>query len=516
MSTQRILSPARTRWHAALVAALCLTAGVRATAEPSEPGPTEGIVLLSITSNTGEVGQFNRVALNPVKREDGPRLKAHLENVAEGLARDTALFVGNAEQGEYEVWEFTVGSSYLLLSDGGRRLLGKVRVEAGAIADLGRIVVAPIDERVVAGRSTLVTSNVDLIRGFSPENAVYLDRRIGGGWVTPRTSEDRVEEFALDRPVGADDATELPTGEVVAGSRLGTIMVKGNDGQWRVARTGRLESLLSVALVPGEQLDGVPAWVVAGGELNTLVRMARNGAINPLSPGNLPPGNVLFVTGHADAGWFVAHQAGSEVTLYRSAFLDHGDWQAVRNEEVGQRWRGGPARFWIWRTKTGLGYAVSGGRIHSFEFASGAWTEQHAPNGDNLAAIAYQVDGSLSVLTSPGAGLAGAFASAYVSRDGGAQWTEVVLPTRIKAAPVSLLRNGTMLFVNGSAKPQLYASTDGGATWALRSESISSWDMLVPLPTRGLLAIERSATGYTSIKHSSDYGATWRTEYSNF
>ncbi len=507
----------------ALVAPLALALVLPLSAAPAadrELKADEGVVIVSITGNTREVGQFSAVHLRPVKGPNAPERRGSrtLGNVAAGVARDTALFIGYVPAGEYELDRFEAPPKILDIGDGARELLGHLRVEAGKVADLGRIVVTPVNERVLTGRSALVTSNASLVRRFSPENARELARTTVAGWIAPRSPVDRVEEYALDRPVGADDVQELPTGEVVAASRLGTIFVKGNDGFWRLARTGKLESLLSIALVPRGELDGDETWLAGAGEFDTLVRMNRRGHVTVLDSGNLPPGNLIFIAGDANTGWYVAHQAGSKITILHSAFLDHGDWKPIREESVAWGLWVGVNKFWIWHTKTGFGYAVSEGRIASFDYASQRWTERSAPNGDRFADVEHQADGTISALTSPGGGFAGIFASLYISEEGGEHWTKIESPVRIKATPVRRLRNGTLLLAGGAfGKPELLASTDGGATWSVRSTQVGPvWDDLVVLPTRGLLAIASGASGYATIRHSSDGGATWRVEYSNF
>jgi hypothetical protein len=115
-----------------------------------------------------------------------------------------------------------------------------------------------------------------------------------------------------------------------------------------------------------------------------------------------------------------------------------------------------------------------------------------------------------------------------VSRNGGTDWTPVVMPSAIRYLP-RVLPDGTLLTVAGKqVKPELQTSTDGGATWTVMSDAFRTVENIVVLPTRGLLAIDGgqpeqtnpyarlALLGNARIRHSADGGATWRVEYSNW
>lgn len=477
----------------------------------------QGVVLLSITGNTARIGQIDSVSLLRLGSDAVTNTQV-LRNVATGLARDTALFVGVVPPGEYALARLSIGERFIGLGAGSQNTLGTIRVQAGQVADLGRVIVTPLNTRVLTGRSGLETSNVQLIQRFSPENAANLKGTIVGGWNRPRDEKDRVEEYALAAPVGADTPLELPNGDVAAASRLGTVLLRNGEGRWRAVRTGRLESLLAVAAAPGARVDGVEATLVAVGEFNTIARLEAGGKLALLDPGNLPPGNLLGVAGDSGAGWYVAHQSRTRVTLMHSPTLDRGTWTALRTEDIAFSFWSGANSLWMWRTARGFAYAVSEGKLAYFDFATRNWTERRAPGNARILVLAPSAGEALGIVTSPGGGLGGVFATMYLSRDAAASWTEVKSPFSVKVFAPRVLPDSTILVGGGVfSKPELQASKDGGATWTLVSDKFDLQDNITVLPTRGLLAVDAGAQfGLARIRHSADGGATWRVELSNF
>src|SRR6185436_7783270 len=480
---------------------------------------TEGTVVLSVTGNTGRVAQFDAISIKQyVKPEPGVApIKGEyiLRQLSPGLARDTAFFVGVVPAGEYVLAKFSHDKTqrYINLNDKSIERIGHFRVTAGAVSDLGRIIVTPLNDKVVVGRSQRVRSNADLVKRFAPESAGIYSSEVSQGWVGPRDPTDVVEEYALQRPVGADAMTELPNGWVIAASRLGTVLVRAPAGMWRAIQGDSLESLLWV-----KQYETENSLLLAVGEFDTMLRLNRQGQMVRVDSGNLPPGNLLFVDGNDAAGWFVAIQHGKEITVFRSAILEGGDWRQLRKESVEMSFWSGANQFWTWSTKNGFAYAVSEGRICFYDFQTQQWAERKAPKDARIIRIAPQPGDTLGILTSPGGGVGGIFASNYLSRDAGATWEEMKSPFRVKVAPPYLTPNGALLMQGGAfGSPEIQESRDLGKTWRRISDKISLEEQIVVLPTKGLFAVSSgSLSGIATIKHSEDWGQSWRTEYSNF
>jgi hypothetical protein len=502
---------------AAAFLAGCATTSMAPDPARVAPKANDSVVVLSVTGNTAQVGAADSITLLRVDTAStgAPSERHVLSQVAPGLSRDTSLFVGTLPAGSYRITQMGHAATrqFLTINEAMSERIGRFQVAAGQGVDLGRLLVTPVNLNVVVGRSTRARSNLDMLRQAAPQYMSFFpEGKAASGWLAERHERDRVEEYALAVPVGADNPVQMADGSVVMGSRLGSALVRNPEGRWRVLRSDRLESLLSV-----KPVDLPDTILVAVGEFRTLLRLPKGAErFVPVNPGNLPQGNLVFVAGNAKDGWVVASQSGKTVGLYRSASFDNGDWKLLRSEDVGPSFWSGANQFWIWDTPQGLGYAVSEGRIHFLNLASGVWTERSSPKGSRLIALAQDVPGHLGALTSPGGGFGGVFATLYTSADDGVNWKEIKGEFNVKVSPPRRLPNGDLLLPGGVfSKPELHASTDGGTTWARRGD-ITLDQRLVVLPSGQLLAVSAGRSGLFDVRHSANGGATWRTEFTNF
>ncbi|MFM2118918.1 MAG: hypothetical protein RL722_386 [Pseudomonadota bacterium] len=514
---------------AALLLSACANQTITRVADPLKEAPKadESPVVLSITANTAQISGFDTITLERVQAVDAaasaagpasaqrppPADRRVLSQILPGLSRDTSVFVGALPAGDYEFISLRSERDrrFLDLAQESRKRLGRFHVEARQPVDLGRLVVTPVNTSVIVGRSGLVADNRELLQRFSPDHARLLAGAVPG-WLQPRGENDKVEDYARLRPVGAAGPLEMADGRIVAASRLGSVLERNAGGSWRVISSGRLESILHALPV-----DRPDTRLIAVGELGTLLRLSHDSdRFEPIPPGDLPPGNLLFIAGNDRQGWYLVHQNASTIRLLRSDRLENGQWQTLRTESVAFSLWSGANAFWSWATPGGLAYAVSEGRLHFLDFASGQWTERSAPNKARFVQITADPEATLGALTSPGGGFAGVFASTWFSRDDGQSWKEVKSEFNVKVAPPRRLPGGRLLMVGGVfSDPELHASDDEGKTW----QKVSPFprdQQLVLLPSGQLLAVALGQFGLFGIRHSSDGGKTWRTEYSNF
>jgi len=488
------------------------------------PAADESPVVASVTANTGQVYGFDELAVRrlppPQKVAPGEKpvepMKEFfvLRKVAPGMARDTSLYIGTLPEGEYIVSRLSDFKSrktlWLARDDGG--LLGTFTVKAGHPVDLGRVIITPINQKVLHGRSMLASSNRSLIERFSPEHLRLFSGDVSPGWKPERKPEDRVEEYALGRPVGADCITELPDGRVAMATRLGTVLLRDQRGHWSGLRSGRLESVLCVLPVNLPDAD-----LLAVGEFGLLLRHAPGQTkLVPIDTANLPAGNLLAIAGNANAGWYIALQRADEVSLYHSAQLERGDWNKLRSENVAFSAWNGQSKFWMWNTDGGFAYTVSEGPIHFLDYATGQWTDRATPNERRVIDIRTNPTGVLSMLTSPGGGLGGAFSGVHVSHDQGKTWQNMEVPFTVKLQPVQQASDGTLLMAGGVfGDRELHASSDQGKTWSLLSK-VDRSHTITPLKSGGLLGTDHGEFGLSWIEFSKDGGKTWDVEYSNY
>lgn len=503
-----------------LLAGLLLTGcvSVHTAKDPlkSAAKPDEGVVLLSVTVNTGEVAAFQSISLtrdqDPPAKKSGVERSYALNNLLPGLSRDTSLFIGTLPAGDYQFKTLNALGKFLNVSDRQRAMLGSFKVEPGKVTDLGRIVLTAVNFGVVVGRSVMVPVNRPLVEEASPPHVQLYGRPAGGGWNTPRSAEDFAEGYAAAYPQGAGGFSELANGEVVGGTRMGALIARNKDGRWRIlGRTGKPEAVLST--VPYETGGNLALGV---GELGTLVVVDDKGQTTPLARGNLPFGNYIFVDHAPDySTWFVGVQRGTGAQLYRSARIDGGDWSLVREDTVEADFWSGARPAWFWRQGNGLGYASAAGKLVScYDYAAGKWTSSPPPEGRKLIGVAGGLGPAMGVLTGTNAGFAGAFAKTHISKDCGANWIEVKSPYTVKMMPPLVLPSGKILEGGGAFGDKgMYASTDEGRTWQKVTSDVTVFnERLWAMPTAGLIAVSLGQFGFEAVEHSADEGKTWKRE----
>jgi hypothetical protein len=438
-----------------------------------------------------------------------------LKQVVPGMARDTSLFIGALPPGEYYFDSFSDSKTNKILRiPAASKLLDHFVVGSTTPVDLGRLVVTPLNTNVVYGRSKKVSNNTVLMQRFSPRHAALFAAGTESGWKTgpDGSAGDAVEGYAMAKPVGADCITELADGSVIAASRLGTVMRRSSSGRWGGFRSEGLESVLCV--IPSDLPD---TELIAVGEFNTLLRKPRKeNKLVAVDTGDLPPGNLLRIYGSAQAGWVVAQQRDTEITLYHSQQLESGKWTALRKESIAPNFWSGGSAFWTWKTATGFGYVTSAGPFRFYDEKTASWTEAPVPNNARIINISENPNGEFGLLTSPGGGFGGIFATAWFSKDQAKTWKTVELPFKIKAYPVQFTMDGAMLAPGGvMATQELQISRDEGRSWTHHAP----YDLerrFVVLKNGDMIDVNGGAFGLFSIRASKDGGKTWHYEYSNF
>jgi hypothetical protein len=472
-------------------------------------------VVVSITSNTGEIRGFDQITLTKIlpPRKDGLREEETfiLNQVVPGMARDTSLFIGSLPPGDYSFTSMvaTPVKKRLALNE---KMLGKFTVHPGKSVDLGRLLLTPVNTKVIVGRVNRLSSNVALLERFSAPHAPLFSGAVDAGWNAPDADADVREEYARRRPVGAECATELPNGGVVTASRLGSVLMRSPEGRWRVVRGPGIESLLCVTPVamPGAEL-------LAVGEFGTLLRKPPGvDQLIPVDTGNLPPGNLINIAGTPEYGWIVAHQTVAGVTLFHSPTLEAGTWTVLRKEERVINPMFNSHAFWMWNTKGGMAYATYTGPIHFLDFATNKWTERTTPNNAKIIALNSSPAGDMGLLTASPSGLAGLFASVYRSKNQATSWEEIKAPFKVKMWPPLHLADGSMLMAGGMfGGAEIQISKDEGKSWVHLSK-YEHGRILLPLKSGDILDFDLGQYGIFNIRHTSDGGKTWQSEYSNF
>lgn len=500
-----------------IVAAAAGCASMDATPDPTpgKPKAGESAVVISVTLNGDAAASVTEMTVRrapPASGGSGEALHT-LRQLDPDLARDTALFVGALPPGEYEI--VTLGTAQagteLRLDDHRRQLIGRFAVAGGRPVDLGRLIMTPVNQYRVVGRSARVTSNRSLLQHLAGAPGPAFDGEVTPGWLQPRHADDLVEEYALSRPAGADNPIALADGRVAAGSRMGRVLIGDPEGDWQHARSAGLSSFLAVMQGPDPATD-----LLAVGEFSALARLpAGSRRLVSLDTGDLPPGNLLFIDGNDRTGWYLAHQAGRTLTVFRSAQLAQGRWQPVRTETLATSAWTALREGGFWRHPGGFSYAMADGAIHTLAHDSGRWSTSRLPHDHRVTAVAAGITGSVGILASTRDGAADLPAPLYLSADDGRSWQGVLTPWPRHVAPPWRLASGTWLVAGGTAgQPALQASTDEGRTWQRRS-SFAPGRRLLPLASGAVLAFELAPSGLFSVSRSADEGASWQREFAN-
>lgn len=487
---------------------------------PSEhpPAADEGVLTLSVTVNTGAVGQFDTLILkragDPDPKTAGAQYEYSVPEITGKVARDTSLFIASLKEGDYTIVRMRDSDALTTFSPGAENtMLGSFKIVPGKLTDLGRIVVTPINFRIAAGRSTLIQSNEALVTRFAPSTNRFYHEVLANGWNTPRSEKDRVEEFALSHPIGISTLVELPDGQVAAATRLGMILVRNHEGRWRSLRSGTLDAWIGIAAAAAPD-----AMLVAVGEYSNIAKVDTKGTFHPVERGNLPIGTLIFVAGDMAHGWVVAHRLNSKITLYRTDSLDKPEWTPLLTDTLTVSAWSGAQQLWLWPTKSGFGYGRSTGEIRFYDMATRTWTDRTSPEKKTIITLYASPGDALGILTSPGGGLGGITATAWLSRDEAQSWEETGTPYKVKVYPPKLTSSGVLLQSGGVfGKDTLQGSKDLGKTWSVLSDDVVVTDMVMPMATTGVFKLANGGFNATRnlewISHSSDDGATWTTEY---
>ncbi len=466
----------------------------------------QSAVAVSITNNTTTADKFDELTV----RRLGTGQEFLLKPTVKLSSRDTNLFIGVLPAGDYQLVMLRDDSiSTTLKLQDGPGLTGNFRVVGGAPTDLGRLIVAPINFKALVGRSSRVLTNFPLIRNFAPAYAPLFEKEQLGGWIGPRHADDNIEDYARSRPGDAACITEAEGGLVLAGARLGTLMLRQPGGKWLALGSTSVAALNCALPVKLPNAD----FLVAG-EFGTLLRHEKGEAtLRQVQTGDLPAGNLLRIIGNSQSGWYVANQRGETVTLYYSPELESGKWTEVRRDHVDRLLGNFEYRYWIWPTANGLAYTTGRGAIQMLDFATKRWDTVALPEKEAFSGLALSPNGMLAMR----AGLE----RHYVSHDGGKHWEQVKINIEgggyVDVGSIQQRADGSMVFVgqNLDHKSILFRSRDRGRTWTAESRFRFRYRVTVLKSAPMLRTSDDNLDYFMSLSTSTD-GDYWREEFSTY
>ena len=453
-------------------------------------------VTVSITLNSRDIAPFDRITVKHV----GSNEERAVWLMAGMASRDTSLYMDVLPVGEYQVvsLENTTSGRKVKLVEGAR-LLGNFRVNGGGPVDLGRLILTPINHKVLVGRSKHAINNSTLINHYAPQFAQQFSKEPAGGWLDARNPADLVEEYAMSKPTELTCITEKDNSFVMAGGRMGALLLRSAKGDWT-----NLQSKSVAALNCATPVDLPNEDILVAGEFGTLLGHIKGTRdLRRISTGNLPFGNLLRVLGSKEHGWYIARQEADDVTLYYSPELENGNWTEVRHVPG--------SRFWIWPTPGGLAYTNGINSIESLEFASGKWSSSAMPDGKGFD-FTISPTGMMFVKK---------WMSRHVSYDAGKHWEELKIELGSGVSPTGAIQQMSdgSLVVMATTRPgdgsALYRSVDKGQSWQ-EVKRFDSYYWVKALKSVPLLQVEdKFGSPYMDVRSSSD-GKNWMLEYSSF
>jgi len=462
----------------------------------------QSAVVISITSNTYQLETFDSVRLRPVGSE-----KEYLLKKAKKLvSRDTSLFTGVLPVGEYQFVKLEDNSSHHHLKlTSGSGFIGNFRVMGGAPVDLGRLIITPMNSDVLVGRSRRVISNFPLIKGYAPEYVPLYEKETAGGWVEPRSASDSVEDYAITKPGDLDCITEKDDKTILASGRMGTLMVRLKQGEWRPLNSTSIAALNCALPVNLPNAD-----ILIPGEFGTLLRHAKGESkLHHVSTGDLPFGNLVRILGNSTNGWYIANQEGDYVGLYHSPVLENGKWTQLRKD---------PANWWVrerglynlWPTANGLAYTVGREVIRSLDFGTGQWSEIPLPEKGSDSTVTISPTGMWAIRAGRDKN--------YVSYDEGKRWE--LVKTKLRnvyndIGPIQQMNDGSLMVQAGNAG-HVFRSLDKGQTWESGTNESRSSYRVYALKSVPLLRVQNAGYFGLMSMDSSLSGHNWYSEYDSF
>jgi photosystem II stability/assembly factor-like uncharacterized protein len=483
------------RWAAvAVVLAGCAAEPLTPT---TEVGADSGALVLRVTTNSAPAGFFPPYDTAQVVSDGGTYT---LSRRTPGIVR-TGVFTGVLPPGRYRVSRFeTIGLNFKRWVDI-PSAFGTFTVQAGQLTDLGTLVYVPSGgAKVLFARTSSEADTRELVAAAYPKLAATVLQRPILEWDTSANAADLAKGFAAMRARVAPINNPLvaPSGAVYAGSALGQVLARSDQGAWRQFDTGTAREILTVTE------DG-PA-ILAGGEEGFLVRSADSGRSwqRLTSPDR---GAILHIVRRPNAGLMLVSLYERTLTVWEQS----GESWQQRNEFPFERsFNTSTAQApHVVSNERRLYVALPNGVIHAFGFADGQWQRYEAPfslltlatAGDLLYGYGIKFTSSL-----------------WISEDGGKSWRDLDTSRRAGAPVFSDPSTGYVIYIKEvfAAKMSVQMTRDGGRTWKetgdLPEAAARGVIVLRPMVVHpdGPTLLVFSVNG--AVYSTRDLGATWTEE----
>jgi photosystem II stability/assembly factor-like uncharacterized protein len=535
------------RWIAAAAALACAHALAQADKGLQAFEGKNGFVAVRIVTNVGIphplMGYNTAWRTLALKAADGGT-DVQLSPMPEGGRRSTQVFAQQLAPGRYKPGSLRTGGVTIPLAANDLDF----EVQSGRITNLGTLILQPMgnseytvlpfpgadDLREVLARDVpaLVAAGGEPLgwtggkgadgTALGPRWTVVSNTVAGGivGTITMNLIQAKIESDGKTAPVAAwkettDPAVRLrmakqstyslnalqtlPTGEIVAGTNLGQVMLRDPQSGWQRFDLQDPREITALHAPSRERM-------VAGGEEGLLVSTQDGGKTwtrhKPPVAGEL----IVHIAEH-EGQLLVLGVVGDDFSLHATRDLASGEWRELRKDKQdfsGLRLH--PHMQAMGTVQGGRYYMVVPGRpIQVLDLATGAWT-------------AAKLDGPFRFMGAVKDGFAYATGAIprvapYLSRDGGASWTKLENPcsaTFSGVLSVSFLSPSEaylLCFETGmwSSTYKLKRTKDAGASWADVGKELEGRPLQMYATPELVLYAE--PTG--GIRASRDGGLTW-------
>jgi hypothetical protein len=483
----------------------------RDIADYTKDKKNEGLVIISGVVNTSEAGRLTYVKLQKLDNPDPKKLPPEYI-IGDSFidSTDISLFAKSIPEGRYKLLQLGFTSKYLDFSV--KSPFSDIVIKANQTVDLGMLIVSAMSYNVIPGRSSKFLSNADLINQFAP-NQELLKNAESGGWEDFSNKEKLAEVVALSQPQGITGITETPKGEIIAGTRMGTIIIRDLQKKWRIfSNTDNYSRIQLTAISPANQGN----TIIAINEFGDAYHIEEKNS-SRISLGNLPKGKPFFLSAAQDGSrWYAGIINKDQNELFTANKLD-GNWEKIFSDKKYAYAYSG-AQVWAAKLPNGLFYASAATpEIRCLDYSTGKWITSKAPKGNVILDIKVNSKtGSIGILTGPGGGFAGVFATAYFVKSCGNNWQEIKSPYTVHVGAPIIMNDGSIADIGGVFKDSgMYVSQDEGKTWNKATDRIIHVDKLYQTENHGLFVVSNASNGIETVSNSQDNGKTWSTELSS-
>lgn len=501
--------------------ALCvaLLAGCATTrVSPDAPLPAEtGLLVVRVVSNADGVMDWDALevwstdqkrtlllyAIDPISTGGYRNAKTEM---TEGV-ESTSVFVGTLPAGGYRLEAVkrtrAIGSWVTTTTAPVPQVLGTFRVRPGEATNLGTLVYqyhlnSAIASKYLVTRLTAPAEFSAFLRRRFPAIASHVLQKPVSTWdsTSDESARQAVVRLAQAGSAQVNDPRETPWGELVAGSRLGQVLVRAADGRWRSVDTGYTSEIFTVLPLKNGQL-------LASGEEGMLLVSDDRGL--HWAPAPTPASGVIEDVAQAEDGQcYVVVRGPAEYAVYRTDDPKARPWQEVHRFERGRR----PGRLTMF-ARPRLLAAMPHGEFVAYDAGAQQWRSVTSSSSLKLARVRMREDGLLYAVAEG----ANAYERRVVaSRDWGRSWDVLGTWSTGKVEDVlftSASAGYLVLNKRAAGGGVLLVTADGGKSWSERG-ALPMWAESVFLADAGRVLLVSKKSGFVAA--SRDQGKSWTVE----